>query len=234
MAIDAASFALSGLGLAFVKRELVAPVDRPREPLVTEIRQGIAFILGHATLRTAILFWGATAIISAPLVTALAVHLTRDLRYDPSVLGWTLTAFGVGTVIGALLTARRSTRRHAGLVLIGGNLVTASTLLAVSAVAAIPLILGIAFIAGLAQSFVLVTYLTLRTSLSPDELLGRIGSTARTISLGLQPVGLLAGGALIDLIGGSATLALMGLAVAAISLAFLPVGAMRNASLATR
>lgn len=234
MAIDAASFALSGLGLAFVERDLVAPVDRPREPLLREIRQGIDFIVGHPTLRTAILFWGAISIFSAPLVTALAVYITRELGYDASVLGWTLTAFGVGTVGGALLTARRSTRRHAGLVLIGGNLGTGATLVAVAALTQIPLLLLVASIAGVTQSVVLVTYLTLRTSLSPDALLGRVGSTARTISLGLQPVGLLAGGAFIDLVGGSVTLTFMGLAVAAISLAFLPIAAMRNASLATR
>ena len=40
------SFALSGLGLLFVRRDLRAPIDRPREPLLTEIRQGIDYILG--------------------------------------------------------------------------------------------------------------------------------------------------------------------------------------------
>jgi hypothetical protein len=67
-----------------------------------------------------------------------------------------------------------------------------------------------------------------------DVLLGRVGGTARTISLGLQPVGLLVGGALIDLTGGSTTLALMGLGVATVSLAFVPIGALRRASLVTR
>ena len=234
LAIDAVSFALSGLGLAFVKRDIVAPVDRPREHLLTEIRQGIDFIAGHPTLRTAILFWGATSIVTAPLVTVLAVRITRDLAYEPAILGLLLTAFGVGTVGGSLLTARLSMRRHIGVVLLGGNFVTAATLLIVSAVAEIPLLLGTAVVAGVAQSVVLVTYLTMRTSLTPDVLLGRVGSTARTISLGLQPVGLLVGGALIDLTGGSNTIVLMGLAVAAVSLAFLPVGALRRASLVTR
>jgi MFS family permease len=234
LAIDAVSFALSGLGLAFVKRDIVAPVDRPRERLVTEIREGIDFIVAHPVLRTAILFWGATAIVTAPLVTVLAVRITRDLDYEPSILGLLLTAFGIGTVAGALLTARLATRSHVGLVLLGGNLIMAATLLVVSIAIEVPLLLGIAVVAGIAQSMVLVTYLTLRTALSPDALLGRVGSTARTISLGLQPVGLLVGGALIDLTGGSTTLALMGVAVAAISLFFVPIGALRRASLPPR
>ena len=81
---------------------------------------------------------------------------------------------------------------------------------------------------------VLVTYITMRTAYSPDALLGRIGSTARTISLGLQPVGLLAGGALVDLTSGSTTMAVMGLGVLAVSLAFTPVAALRGATIATR
>ncbi|MDO8483612.1 MAG: MFS transporter [Candidatus Limnocylindrales bacterium] len=234
LAIDAVSFGLSGLGLALVRRDLVAPIDRPRERLLTEIRQGIDFIVGHPTLRSAILFWGATSILTAPLVTALAVRITRDLGYQPSILGLLLAAYGVGTVTGSLLTARRATRRHVAMVLLGGNIVTGTALLVVAVTAEVPILLGVAFVAGIAQSMVLVTYITLRTAYSPDDLLGRIGSTARTISLGLQPLGLLVGGALIDLTGGSTTIALMGLAVAIVSLLFLPVGALRRASLASR
>ena len=77
---------------------------------------------------------------------------------------------------------------------------------------------------------VLLTYITLRTNLSPDELLGRIGSTARTISLGLQPIGLLVGGLIIDATSGSTTMTLMGIGMVLLSLAFATVGAMRRAS----
>ena len=58
--------------------------------------------------------------------------------------------------------------------------------------------------------------------------------TGRTISLGLQPIGLLVGGALVDLTSGSTTMALMGIAVAVVSLSFAPVPALRQASLAPR
>lgn len=137
-------------------------------------------------------------------------------------------------MLGSLLTARGATRRHVALVMLGGNILTGSALLTVAVTGQIPILLGVAFAAGIAQSMVLVTYITLRAGYSPDDLLGRIGSTARTISLGLQPIGLLAGGALVDLTRGSVTLALMGIAVATVSLVFLPVGALRHASLASR
>ncbi|HEV7605689.1 MAG TPA: MFS transporter, partial [Candidatus Limnocylindrales bacterium] len=234
LAIDAISFALSACGLLFVRRDLRAPVDRPRAHLLTEIREGIDFIAANPTLRTVILFWGATSILTAPLVTALAVHVTRDLRDPSSVLGLILAAYGVGTVVGSLLTARRIGRGRVGEILLGGNLVLGTGLVVMSVTTVIPVQLAVALLAGIAQSMVLVTYITLRTAYSPDELLGRIGSTARTISLGLQPVGLLAGGALIDLTSGSTTIAAMGIGVAGISLLFAPVRAIRRASLVPR
>lgn len=233
LAIDAVSFGLSGLGLALVRRDLVAPVDRPRAAILVEIREGIEFILGNRTLRIMIVFWGATSILTAPLVMALAVRITRDLGYEASILGLLLTAYGVGTVVGSLLTARRAAGRHGGRILLGGNLVMGAALVVVSVAVDIPILLAAGFVAGLAQLMVLVTYITVRSAQSPDDLLGRIGSTARTISLGLQPLGLLAGGALIDLTDGSTTIAAIGIAVTLLSLGFLFVADLRRASLVT-
>jgi predicted MFS family arabinose efflux permease len=234
LAIDAVSFGVSALGLAFVRRDLRAPVDRPRERLVTEIREGIDYIAGHPTLRSAVLFWGATSILTAPLVTAFAVYVTRELAYRASALGLILTVFGIGTVAGALISARWIGRARPAAVLLGGNLMSGSALIIASVDPELPVLLGAALVAGSAQSMVLVMYLTLRTAQSPDELLGRIGSTARTISLGLQPIGLLVGGALVDATSASLTIGLMGVAVAGVSIAFLPVASLRGATLATR
>jgi predicted MFS family arabinose efflux permease len=234
LAIDAASFLVSALGLVLVRRDLRAPVDRPRRPLRTEIREGTDYILGDRTLRSIIAFWGAIAIMTAPLVMALTVRITVDLGFTPSVLGALLATYGVGTVTGALLTARFIGRAQVGTMMLGGAAITGLAVVAVAFEAAIPLMLATALVAGAAQSMVLVTYITIRTAYSPDDLLGRIGSTARTISLGLQPVGLLIGGLLIDLTSGSTTIALMGLAVVAVSLVFLPVVPLRRASLQPR
>jgi len=169
------------------------------------------------------------AITTAPLVTALAVHITRDLGYEATILGLILTAYGTGTVVGALLTARIP-RRGIAPFLLGGTATTGVVLIIVANTTLVPVLLGIAGLAGIAQSMVLVTYLTARTAHSPDVLLGRIGSTARTISLGLQPLGLLVGGALIDLTNGSTTIAIMGITLLVLTAAFSPLAALRRGS----
>ncbi len=234
LAIDAVSFALSALGLLFVHGDLRAPPGRPRQHLVREIREGIDYIVADPTLRTIVLFFGSASIMTAPLVAALAVHITRDLGQPPSILGLILAAYGVGTVLGALLTARWIGSGKIGLMLLGGNLGMGLALVVMAGTDEIAVQVVVALLAGISQSLVLITYLTLRTALSPDALLGRIGSTARTISLGLQPIGLLAGGALIDLTSGSVAMAAMGIGVMAVSALFVPVRAIRQASLPAR
>ncbi len=122
LAIDAVSFALSALGLLFVHGDLRAPVGRPRQHIVREIRDGIDYIVADPTLRTIVLFFGSASIMTAPLVAALAVHITRDLGQPASILGLILAAYGVGTVLGALLTARWIGSGQIGTMLLGGNL----------------------------------------------------------------------------------------------------------------
>ena len=234
LAIDALSYVVSAVGLAFVRRELRAPVDRPRQRLMTEIREGIDYIIASPVLRSAILFWGVLTIMLAPLILAMTVRVTRDLGYTPFVLGLILAFYGVGTVLGALVTARQIGQVRVAEVLIGGSLAMGLSLFLLGVAVEIPVLLAVAVVAGVVQSMILVTYITLRTAYSPDELLGRIGSTARTVSLGLQPIGLLVGGALIDATSGSTTVAAIGIGISLLSLVFIPVRALRGATLAPR
>ena len=231
LAIDAASFALSSLALSFMRRDLRAAAERREAGIIADIREGIEFIVRHPILRPMILLWALVSITLAPLVAALTVHIIRDLGQTETILGLVLTAYGIGTVVGAVLMARTS-RRAVAPFLLGGTLTTGLLLTVVARAEQIPVLLGAAAIAGIAQSVVLVTYLTARANLSPDALLGRVGSTARTLSLGLQPIGMLVGGALIDLTDGSTTIALMGLVLIGLTLVFVPVGALRRASTA--
>ena len=64
--------------------------------------------------------------------------------------------------------------------------------------------------AGITGAQALISYVTLRATIPPDELLGRVGSTARMLSIGLTPIGVLVGGVLLQSVGGSATLVVIG------------------------
>jgi MFS family permease len=230
LAIDAASFIVASAGIAFIRRPLKAPGDRPESHLRAEISEGIQFIVQHPVLRASILFWSATSIVTAGLITALTVHVTRDLGLPASAFGLILATFGVGTIVGALW-ASRIRRGVAWPQVLGGNLVRGAALVGMGLAASVELMGVLAFAAGVASTLVLIAYITMRAAYSPDELLGRVGSTARTLSLGMQPLGMLAAGALIDLTNGSVTLMAMGAILAGLSFVFLPSRGMRAAKL---
>ncbi|HEX7472177.1 MAG TPA: MFS transporter, partial [Candidatus Limnocylindrales bacterium] len=210
-----------------VRRPLVPPPDRPSTHLLTDIREGIAFVARHRTLRPLIIFWSADSIVAAPLVPVLTFLITRDRGMPAGSLGLILGAFGVGTVVGSLATARLA-RGRAGWLMLGGNLVWALMLLGAAFAPTLATILPFAVVAGVADSLVLVTYVSVRASSAPDELIGRVGSTMRTISIGLQPIGMLAGGAVLDVIHGQGTLAAMGVLLVLVTILSFPSGALRD------
>ena len=230
LGIDAASFVVASMGIALIRRPLHAPGDRPESHLVVDIREGIEFIVRHPVLRSSILFWSATSVVSAGLVTALTVRITRDLALPASALGLVLATFGMGTVVGALW-ASRIRHGRAWPQILGGNLARGVALVVVAFMASIEVMAALAFAEGIASSLVLIAYITVRSAYAPDELLGRVGSTARTLSLGLQPVGMLVTGALIDLTSGSTALLAMGLLLTAASVLFAPSRGLRAAVL---
>ncbi|MBA3779546.1 MAG: MFS transporter [Chloroflexi bacterium] len=232
LAIDACSFLLSGASLSLIKRPLRARSAPADTHLLAEIRDGISFVARHPVLRTTIAFWSSLSIASAPLIPALTFYMTVDRGLGPGALGLVISAYSIGSLLGAL-GASRLTRGRVGGLLLAGNAITGILLIAISSQSTIAPMLGMAFVAGISNSLVLITYITVRAAASPDELLGRVGSTARTISLGLQPLGYLAGGVILDLTGGATTMAAMGLVMFLVSGVFALSATLRGARVAT-
>jgi ENTS family enterobactin (siderophore) exporter len=219
IALDAITFAISALALLLVRRPL-RPEPRPDRPhVLVDIREGIRYVGGHSTLRAVIAFWAASQVVTAALGTALIYHLTRERGEGSGVVGLVLSAFSVGSLLGALIAGRLGLQR-VGRVMLVATALTGGLLLTIVAGPSVPVMIGVSLFAGVVQSAALISYITFRTALSPDAMLGRIGSTARTISVGLMPIGALVGGVLIDATSGQATLALMGMTLLGLSGAF--------------
>jgi MFS transporter, ENTS family, enterobactin (siderophore) exporter len=233
LAVDALSFGVSATALGFVRRSLRASAAPRDTHIVAEILEGIRYILHERTLRIVIAFWGASSVVSATLVAAVIFYLTVDRAQDPKIIGSVLSAFGVGYLIGAVLTGR-FVKRRLGASMLAGNVAQAVVLVGFGLADALPVWLVGAFLAGLSGAFVLVSYITLRATIPPDELLGRVGSTSRMISFGLAPVGLFIGGLALDAYGGRATLVVVGLAILALTLVAALSSTLRGARIPAR
>jgi ENTS family enterobactin (siderophore) exporter len=79
LAIDAASFAISSLGLFLIRRDLKAPTDRPPSRIVDDIREGVVYVARHPVLRTVILLFALGSAVVIPVGAAMTFRIVRDL-----------------------------------------------------------------------------------------------------------------------------------------------------------
>jgi MFS family permease len=234
LAIDALSFAISALGLFLIRRELKAPPARAPSRIVDDIREGVVYVARHPILRTIILLFATTATPLVSIGAAMTFRLVRDLGLGPGAFGLTLSGLGAGTLVGALFASRFGPATNVARMLIGSVLLMGLPIAATAFVSWLPAIVLLTALSGAGEAAVIILYISVRAANSPDALVGRIGSTARTITLGLAPFGALAGGLLIDTVGGTMTLAITGSATCVIGLLFSRAGALRRASLAAQ
>ena len=222
LAIDAVSFVVSAVALLFVRTPLrgerIAPAD---QHLMADIREGLRFVREHRLLRAALAYWAAVGILTAGLVPSLTFLIEGERRQGPDAFGLVISAYSLGTLAGALVAARL-TRGRLGILLAGGGVVIGTIVIGLTLVVPAGAVALLGFVAGVANTLVLISYVTIRASSTPDGLLGRVGATTRMISVGLQPIGAATAGILLDAVGGEVTMRLMGagLIVAAIGAAF--------------
>lgn len=232
LAVDALSFAVSSLGLFLIRRDLKAPTDRPPSRIVDDIREGVVYVARHPVLRTVIFLFATTSAVLAPIGAAMTFRIVRDLGQSPAAFGLTLTGLGVGTLLGSVFATRLGHSTDVARVLVVAILVIGAPLIAAAALGSVPIIVVLSALSGAGEAALVVVYVSVRAANSPDELVGRIASTARVSALGLMPIGNLIGGLLIDTIGGTGTLAVIGASLCVLALGFSQVRGLRAASLA--
>jgi predicted MFS family arabinose efflux permease len=232
LAVDAASYAISSIGLVLIGRELKAPASRPPTRIVDDIREGVVYVVRHPVLRTVILFFAATMAVTTPIAAAMTFRIVRDLGESPAAFGLALSGLGVGTLVGALFASRLGPTTNVARVLVVAVFLIGAPLIAAAVIPSLPVIILLTAVSGAGEAELAVVYISVRAANSPDELLGRVASTARVMALGLMPIGSLIGGVLIDAVGGTTTLAILGSAVCLLALGFSQVRALRAASLA--
>ncbi len=156
-----------------------------------EIKEGAAFVFRHDLLRpvfvTQFIFNTAWFVILAIFVP----YAVRHLGLSAAGVGTTLSMYGVGMVMGALLATRVMRRLPFGTV-IGLGPVTgfvASAIIALTTVFPTPILAGLGFfLLGAGPILWVISTTTLRQSVTPPRLLGRV-SAINIMAYGAQPLG---------------------------------------------
>lgn len=172
--------------------------DSARRPL-HDLIEGGRFVINHPLLRpllfVAILFntsWFVLQGVYAPY----AIH---HLGLSASGVGATLGAYGAGMIVGALGAPALARRLAFGATIIVGPLsgFLASALMAVTIVAPSGLIAGLSFfLFGAGPVIWVITTTSLRQTVTPNAMLGRVSAIIVTATYGARPIGAAIGAAL--------------------------------------
>ena len=197
---DAVSFLFSSLTIWTLPKSEPKPAQ-PRGSLLSEAREGAAYLLGNRlllgmSLRPAV---GNFAFMGANAVLVLFVKDTLHLSAD--AYGLYLTANAIGALGGTAIAPR-----------LAGRLGTGGTLTLTAVVEALCL-LGIGLspnvwtagageaMLGAAMGATMGLAPAVRQAIVPDELMGRVAATARLIALCAGPLGAVFGGWLAHVAG---------------------------------
>ena len=178
-----------------------------RHPL-QDIKEGASFVLHHALLRpvfiTQFIFNTGSFLVLAVFVP----YAVRRLGVSATGVGTTLAMYGVGMVVGALFATRVMKRLAFGTV-IGLGPVTgfvAAIVMAITTFVPSPWLAGLAFfLLGVGPILWVISTTTLRQSVTPPRLLGRV-SAINILSYGARPLGSALGAIVGGLYGAEACL----------------------------
>ncbi|MEW2624627.1 MFS transporter [Streptomyces sp. NPDC048106] len=206
--VDAATFAVSAFTLLFIRRPLQAPDPSGPSPMGRQIREGLRFIAGRRLLLAVLVYWSAITFCTAPVVICATYFVRTDLGRPPQVIGLIITVYAVGAIVGAALTPRL--RRSSTRVMVAGTTIGGVALLVFAVTSSLPLILAAALLAGTGEAVAAIFYTTLRAEITPDELLGRVTTTAQVATFALRPLSVFVAGIALEATSGAATLATIG------------------------
>jgi MFS family permease len=212
--VNAASFAPVLAALALM-RGLPPVAPSSGGSVLEHLREGFAYAAGERRFQGLIALVAAGSFFGFPCVTLLPAFARDVLHTDARGYGMLMATTGVGAIVSALAIASRHKSGVGGRVVVGAGLGFGAALVLFAAsrsfLTAVPL-LAIAGGGMVAQA---ASANTLVQAMAPDALRGRIMSMFTLVLMGAMPLGNLLIGALAELIGTMAAVAVFGAALCA-------------------
>lgn len=225
--VNAATFFISAM---FMSKLPAIPPERnaaAKHPFA-EAKDGLKFVFGHPIIRTATLVFTGFSFFCGPTIVAFVQSAQTTFASGFTIFGMTLKGapllalmemgFFAGFVSGSACVYRRPITR-AGVAFAIALPISGVLVAALGFVSNVPAFWVLNFLCGVAMPFGVIPLETLLQQETPDMYLGRMNATVGTLSAASAPLAMaLAGGAIVA-IGLDWMYAVMGLGLAAASLA---------------
>jgi MFS family permease len=180
------------------------PNGRAVSRLLDELKEGIVYAWNGPGMRAALCVAFLANLTAFPFTGGLLPYIAREIfQTDQTGLGFLSASFAVGSLIGSITLSLVGGLRIARL-LIGATLAWYAMLLVFVEIRTMPVAMACLVLAGIAQSMSMISAAVILMRTASAHLRGRVMGVRMMVIYGL-PLGLLAAGSLIDIIGYSAT-----------------------------
>jgi len=201
--VDAATFAVAA-GLVFMITGEFRPKsdgDGPHEAthFWDDLKEGVGWLWGHSLFRPMALALGVLNATGMMTIATFVLFGQEVLGLDATEFGLVTTGFALGGVVGSLIADRVSRWLGPGRSLFSTILVGAATLLVSGITSSFWVYWAMGVAMALSGVLWNVITVSLRQSLIPDRILGRVNSVYRFFGWGMMPIGSALGGALVAL-----------------------------------
>lgn len=236
VALDAVSYLVSAVLNIFVKVEEPPPPPPSQRPNVfVSIWEGLKWLWTQPMLRPLTLAAAFYMLCYTAIQALYFLFAIDELGLSRTLVGIVVAIGGPGAILGAWLSDRVMTRLGPGPALLWMAAIGNGSLMLV-ALAVRPVWLAAGMLAlsqilvGFTTQVYMVSMITLRQAVAPQDMQGRVAATHRAVGLGLAPVGALAGGLLAEAVGLRPTLlvAAIGVLIPVLLLVFSPVPSLRE------
>ena len=200
--LDAVSFAAAAALVLGLRGSFRPSRDETVRPTVrADIAEGLRWLFRHRILRSLALALGVMNLVGMAAMTILVLYAKDVLHLTDTQFGLLLTAEAAGAVLGSSMASRIAKRLGDGTTLSLAVVVAAASMLVPGFWAqpvAVAASLAVGGFAGLVWNILTVS---MRQSLVPDELLGRVNSAYRMLGWGTMPIGAISGGLIASAFG---------------------------------
>jgi MFS family permease len=210
IAFDALSFLFSAFCIGMMSS--CKPHHTPqallevRKSVWREMYSGLRFMLAHPILRAVVAFASMRNFFGGAFATLYGLYIVRVLGLSPAIYGILIGLGGAGALLGSLGAVQLERRLGKGNVLIGGMLLSGCmALLTPLASGPLCILLAMLIVSQIVGDYGFVVHtineISLRQTIVPEHMLGRINASMRFLVEGVGPLGAILAGVLSGLIG---------------------------------
>ncbi|MEU6231528.1 MFS transporter [Kitasatospora sp. NPDC047058] len=226
LVVDACSYAASVVSLLLIRTPEPPPEPAADRHLLRELRDGLGWVLRDGVLRALALTGFCCNFSMITVWTMFLLYGSNDLHLGPTAIGGVFATASVGGLLGALVSRRVIARFPLGRVyLVAQSALLLGPSLIPLAAGPRPVVLALFvlsfFTTYLGLGVAGVVIVSLRQSLTPQPMMGRMTAAFRTLLFGGGALGGLSAGLLAGRIGAHGALAVAAAGSAAVVLGLL-------------